>query len=98
VTPSEEHGCSCWFDPEEVQEDHAMRQRIWLRPGARLTKPALSLLAAMAVTGASEPAVRAEGGDAQGFMRTMADYIGCQENLSLKYDADVEVMTPACGA
>ena len=69
-----------------------MSRGIRSRPGAALTKSALGLLAAMAVTGA--PA-RAEDGQAQSILRTMADYISRQENLSLKYDADVEVVTPA---
>jgi hypothetical protein len=64
-------------------------------PGAALTKSALGLLAAMAVTVVPAPAARAEDGDAQKLLRAMADYIGRQENLSLKYDADVEVVTPA---
>lgn len=72
-----------------------MNRRICLRPGATLTKPALGLLAALAMTGVPAPIVWAEDGAAQSILKTMADYIGRQENLSLKYDADVEVVTPA---
>ncbi len=65
------------------------------RPGAVLTKPVLGLLAAMAVAGAPVSAAWAQGGEAQSILKAMSDYISRQENLSLKYDADVEVVTPA---
>jgi hypothetical protein len=63
--------------------------------GAALTKPALGLLAAMAIAGVPAPATSAEDSAAQNSLKTMADYVSRQENLSLKYDADVEVVTPA---
>lgn len=72
-----------------------MNRRICARPGAALTKPALGLLAAMAVTGVPAPAAWAEDGAAKSILKAMADYVGRQENLSLKYDADVEVVTPS---
>lgn len=72
-----------------------MNRRICARPGAALTKPALGLLAAMAVTGIPAPAAWAEDGAAKSILKAMADYVGRQENLSLKYDADVEVVTPS---
>jgi hypothetical protein len=72
-----------------------MNRRICSRPGAALTKSALSLLAALAITGAAAPAAWAEDGAAQTILKAMADYVSRQENLSLKYDADVEVVTPA---
>ena len=37
----------------------------------------------------------AEDGRAQIILKSMSDYLGRQENLSLKYDSDVEVVTPA---
>ena len=72
-----------------------MNRRICLRPGGTLTKSALCLLAGMAITGAPAPAACAEDGAAQGLLKAMSDYVSRQENLSLKYDADVEVVTPA---
>ena len=71
-----------------------MNRRIRSRPGAALTKSALGLVAALAVMGAPVSAARAEDGDAKGILKAMADYVSHQENLSLKYDADVEVVTP----
>jgi hypothetical protein len=49
----------------------------------------------MAITGVPAPATSAEDSAAQNILKTMADYVSRQENLSLKYDADVEVVTPA---
>jgi hypothetical protein len=72
-----------------------MSRRICLRPGAALTKPALGLLAAMAITGVPAPTAWAEDRDAQNILKAMSDYVSRQESLSLKYDADVEVVTPA---
>jgi hypothetical protein len=62
----------------------------WLRP--TLAKAALCVLA---VTGAPAPSAGAEEGAAQNILKAMADYVKSQGNLSLKYDADVEVVTPA---
>jgi hypothetical protein len=70
---------------------------IWknrLRPGAALTTSALGLFAALAVAGAPVSTAWAEDGEAQGILKKMADYVSGQENLSLKYDTDVEVVTP----
>ncbi|WP_114945331.1 DUF2092 domain-containing protein [Microvirga calopogonii] len=63
--------------------------------GVAPTRTALYLLAAMAITGAPAPAARAEDGEAQAILKAMADYVGRQENLALKYDSDIEVVTPA---
>ncbi|MGO4739006.1 DUF2092 domain-containing protein [Bosea sp. 2KB_26] len=71
-----------------------MNRRICLHPRAALTKSVLGLLAAMAVTGVPAPVASAEG-DARSIVKAMADYLSRQENLSLKFDADVEVVTPA---
>ncbi len=70
-------------------------RRMFSCSDAALRKSALSLLTAMALAGAPAPAAWAEDGDAQGILKAMADYVSRQENLSLKYDADIEVVTPA---
>jgi len=49
----------------------------------------------MALSGIPAQIASAEEGDAQSILKAMADYVSRQENLSLKYDADVEVVTPA---
>ncbi|PVE20816.1 hypothetical protein DC522_30150 [Microvirga sp. KLBC 81] len=72
-----------------------MNRRICLRPGAVLTGPALGLLAAMAIMGVPAPAAWAEEGAAQNILKAMSDYVSRQDNLSLKYDTDVEVVSPA---
>ncbi|MGF9761294.1 DUF2092 domain-containing protein [Microvirga sp. 0TCS3.31] len=72
-----------------------MNRRICARPGAVLTKSALGLLAALAVTGVTAPAAWAEDGAAKNILKAMTDYVSRQENLSLKYDTDIEVVTPA---
>jgi hypothetical protein len=46
----------------------------------------------MAITGAPAPAASAEEGEAHTILKAMADYVSRQENLALKYDADVEVV------
>jgi hypothetical protein len=71
-----------------------MNRRICSHPAAALTKSALGLLAAMIITGAPAPVAWAEDGEAQAILKAMSDYVSRQENLSLKYDADVEVVTP----
>jgi hypothetical protein len=58
-------------------------------------KPALCLLAVMGATGLPEHASAAEEGGAQAILKAMADYVSRQDTLALKYDADVEVVTPA---
>ena len=72
-----------------------MKRVVCRCPAPALTKSALGLLAAMAVTGVPAPAASAKEGDAQTILKAMADYLSRQENLSLKYDADVEAVTPA---
>ena len=37
----------------------------------------------------------AEEGEAKAILKAMTDYVSRQENLSLKYDSDIEVVTPA---
>jgi hypothetical protein len=72
-----------------------MKQRICSHLGAALTRPALGLVAAMAMMGVSAPVAWAEEVDARRILKGMADYVSRQENLAVKYDADVEVVTPA---
>jgi hypothetical protein len=49
----------------------------------------------MAITGVNPHSAAAAEGEAQTILKAMADYVSRQENLSLKYDSDVEVVTPA---
>jgi hypothetical protein len=63
------------------------------RPGAGLVKRALGVLAAIVIT--SAPSAWAQEGDARSILKSMSDFVSRQENLSLKYDADTEVVTPA---
>jgi hypothetical protein len=79
---------------KDFREDHTMNRRIPSHSGAVLTRSALGLLAAMAITGAPAPAAWAAEGQAETILKAMADYVSRQENLSLKYDADIEVVTP----
>src|SRR5215212_6971012 len=88
----------CWPPTEftkGLQEDRTMKRVVCSRPGAALTRFALGLLAAMVLSGIPAQIASAEDGDAQSILKAMADYVSRQENLSLKYDADVEVVTPA---
>jgi hypothetical protein len=72
-----------------------MNRGICVRPGVSLTPSVVGLLVAMAVASAPASASRADDGAAQTILKAMADYVSRQENLSLKYDADIEVVTPA---
>jgi hypothetical protein len=64
-----------------------------------LRRPATSLvaflLAAVATTGLFSESAAADDGEALRILRTMADFVGRQDNLSLKFDSDVEVVTPS---
>ena len=72
-----------------------MMRRICLRRGTPLARTALGLLAAIAISGVPAPSAWAQEGGAQSILKAMADYVSRQENLALKYDADVEVVTPS---
>ncbi|WP_243370793.1 DUF2092 domain-containing protein [Microvirga solisilvae] len=72
-----------------------MRQGIFSFSGSGPKAFALGLLTIIGIVSAPAPAAWAQYGDAQGILKTMADYVGRQENVSLKYDADVEAVTPA---
>jgi len=49
----------------------------------------------MAIVGAPATAAWADEGEAKTILKAMADYVSRQENLSLKYDTDIEIVTPA---
>ena len=63
--------------------------------GAALTRSALCVLAGLAIAGVPARTASAEERGAQTILKAMADYVSGQDSLSLKYDADVEVVTPA---
>lgn len=72
-----------------------MKYSISSYPCGTLTRAAFCLLAGMAITGVPANIAYADDGEVQNILKGMADYVTRQENLSLKYDADVEVVTPA---
>jgi hypothetical protein len=72
-----------------------MKRKIYSGPGAALTRSALGLLAGMLLLSLETHFASAQESGAPGILRAMANYVSQQENLSLKYDADVEVVTPA---
>jgi hypothetical protein len=72
-----------------------MNREVYLGRGASLARAVARLAAVMAIAGAPASAAWAEEGDAKTILRAMADYVSRQENLSLKYDTDIEVVTPA---
>jgi hypothetical protein len=72
-----------------------MKRRIHARPRGMLTRATHWLLPVMVLTGTAAPAAWADDGSARRILKTMADYVKDQRNLSLKYDADIEVVTPA---
>src|SRR4051794_9559361 len=63
--------------------------------GVLVTKLALCIGGAMVLAGAPVRAASVDEDDARTILKSMADYVSGQETLSLKYDADVEVVTPA---
>jgi hypothetical protein len=63
------------------------------RVARRLSRAAA--FAIIALGGAVGPVAWAADGSAQGILKAMADYVGSQGHLSLKFDADIEVVTPA---
>lgn len=73
-----------------------MKQVVCACSGAALKRSALGgLLAAMLVAGFPAPAAWADEGEARSILKGMTDYLSQNQNLSLKYDSDVEVVTPA---
>ena len=71
-----------------------MKRVVCSRPGAALTKSAPGLATAISIAGTPAIEMAAEG-EAQTILKAVADYVSRQKSLSLKYDADVEVVTPA---
>jgi hypothetical protein len=72
-----------------------MNRTIRSRPRARFTAAAQCLLAVVALTGPAVPSAQAGDDSAQSLLKAMSDYVKDQGNLSLKYDADIEVVTPS---
>jgi hypothetical protein len=72
-----------------------MSRRIHLNRGALLARVVFRLAAAAAIIGAPASAAWSAEGEAKTILKAMADYVSRQENLSLKYDTDIEVVTPA---
>lgn len=70
------------------------RRRAGSARAARRLSPVMAL-AIIAFGSAIGPEARAAEDSAQGILKAMADYVGKQGNLSVKYDTDVEVVTPA---
>lgn len=62
--------------------------------GGVFMKSALGFLTAMAVLWIAVMAAKAQESDPKQILKSMADYVSRQDNLSLKFDADVEVVTP----
>jgi hypothetical protein len=77
------------------REDHAMNQGVYLGRRTLLAKAVFRLAAVMAIAGAPATAAWADEGQAKTILKAMTDYVSRQENLSLKYDTDIEVVTPA---
>ena len=50
---------------------------------------------AIAIAALSTFSASAEDRQAQAILKSMSDYLGGQENLYVKYDSDVEAITPA---
>ena len=72
-----------------------MATKVFSCSGAALTRSALCVLAGLAIAGVPARPAAAEERDAQAILKAMADYVSRQDSLSLKYDADVEIVTPA---
>src|SRR5215211_6221456 len=81
--------------PERVQGGSPMRRGICLGIRAPLARTVFRLATVVTIAGAVVPATWANETSAQSILKAMADYVSRQENLSARYDADVEVVTPA---
>jgi hypothetical protein len=77
------------------REDRTMNREIYLGRGASLAKAVARLATIVAIAGAPASAAWAEEGNAKTILKAMADYVSRQEHLTLKYDTDIEVVTPA---
>jgi hypothetical protein len=72
-----------------------MNRTIRSRSRTMLTRAAHCLVSVMVFTGAAAPTAWAAEDSAQNILKIMADYVKSQGNLSLKYDSDIEVVTPS---
>jgi hypothetical protein len=72
-----------------------MNREIYLGRGASLAKAVARLATIVTIAGAPASAAWAEEGNAKTILKAMADYVSRQEHLTLKYDTDIEVVTPA---
>jgi hypothetical protein len=80
---------------KKSREDRTMNREIYLGRGASLARAVARLATIVAIVGASASAAWAEEGDGKTILKAMADYVSRQEHLTLKYDTDIEVVTPA---
>jgi hypothetical protein len=71
-----------------------MKRRMDSRPRAWLTRAAYCFLPVIVLTAAA-PVAWGEEDSARSILRGMADYVKNQGNLSVKYDSEIEVVTPA---
>jgi hypothetical protein len=53
------------------------------------------LAISVALTGAAAPTASADEESARSVLKTMADYVASQKSLGVKYDSDIEIVTPA---
>jgi hypothetical protein len=79
---------------KKSREDRTMNREICLGCGASLARTMARLATVVAIAGAPASAAWADEGEAKTILKAMADYVSRQENLSLKYDTDIEVVTP----
>jgi hypothetical protein len=72
-----------------------MRRGICLGFRNPLARTVFRLATVVTIAGAVVPVASADENAAQKILKAMADYVSRQENLSARYDADVEVVTLA---
>jgi hypothetical protein len=80
---------------KKSREDRTMNREIYLGRGASLARATARLATIVTIAGAPASAAWAEERDAKTILKTMTDYVSRQEHLTLKYDTDIEVVTPA---
>ena len=66
----------------------------WI-PGGKLMQGAFGILTLAALSGAPAPVAWAENGAADNILKAMSNFLSDQGSFALKYDADIEVVTPA---
>src|SRR4051794_31431181 len=69
-----------------AREDHTMNRKTRWGSGSAVAQAAFALVAVLSIP---VPAAWAQEPDARSILKSMSDYLSRQENLSLKYDADV---------